>query len=56
MEFEPLSKLEMKNTMTLKEFDYDRMWANYDVIIILPIYPQFEAIEKQDSGFMGHES
>ena len=50
MEFEPLSKLEMK------EFDYDRMWANYDVIIILPIYPQFEAIEKQDSGFMGHKS
>ena len=46
MKLEPLSKLEMENTMTSKEFEYDGMWANYDVIIILPIYHQSEAIQR----------
>ena len=38
MKPEPLSKLEKKNTLKSMKFDDDFMLANYDLIVIFPIY------------------
>ena len=38
MKLEPVTKFDNKNTITLKIFDDDVVPANYDVIVIFPIY------------------
>ena len=42
--------LDKKNKTTLKKFDEDVMSENCDVIAIFPIFDQFGAIWKPDSG------
>ena len=46
----PVTKLDKKNKATSKKFDDGFMSENCDIIIIFPIYDQFEAIRKVDSG------
>ena len=50
MKLGPVSKLDKKNKTTSKKFDDDLMSKKYDVIAIFPIYGQFGAICKPDSG------
>ena len=55
MKFGPIVKLDKRNTMTSKKkkkkkIDDDILSANYE--IIFPIYCQFGASRKPDSGFM----
>ena len=50
MRLGPIPKLHKKNKTTLKKFDDDIMSKNCDVIVIFPIYDQFVAIRKPDSG------
>ena len=50
MKVGPVTKLEKKNTATSKKFDDDIMLANFGVTVIFPIYSQFGAIRKPDSG------
>ena len=52
MKLGPVSKIDKRSTAMLKIFDNDVMSANCDVIVIFPIYGQFGAIRKPDSGFM----
>ena len=49
MKLEPVTKLDKRNK-TLKNFDNDIMSKNCDIIVIFPIYRQFGAIRKLDSG------
>ena len=51
MKLGPVTKLKKKNTS--KKSDNDAMLINCDVIVIFPIYGQFGAIRKPDSGFRG---
>ena len=46
----PVTKIEKKNKTTFKKFGDDAMSENCDVIAICPIYDQFGAIRKSDSG------
>ena len=46
----PVTKLDKKNKTTSKKFDVDVSSENCDVIVIFPIYSQFRAIRKPDSG------
>ena len=46
----PVTKFDKKNKPTSKNFDDDVISANCDVIVIFPIYAQFGAIRKPDSG------
>ena len=50
MKLGPATKLDKKNKTSSKKFDDDVMLENYDVIVISPIYLQFGAIQKPDSG------
>ena len=50
MKVGPVTKLDKKNTATSKKLDDDAMSANCDVMVIFPIYDQFGAIRKPDSG------
>ena len=45
-----VTKLDKRNKTTSKKFDDDVMSKNCDVIVIFPIYGQFGAIRKSDSG------
>ena len=45
-----VTKLYKKNKTTLKKFDDGVMSENCDVIVIFPVYGQFEGIRKPDSG------
>ena len=45
-----ITKFDKKNKTTSKKFDDDVMSPNCDVIVIFPIYGQFGAIQKLDSG------
>ena len=56
MKLEPVIKLDKKNTATSKKFDDDAISANFDVIIFFPIYGQFAAIRKPDSGRMVYKT
>ena len=47
---EPVAKLDKKNAASFKKLDNDVMSANCDVIVFFPIYSQFAAIRKPDSG------
>ena len=40
----PVTKIDKRNRKVSKEFDEEFMSVNHKVIIILPIYGQFEAI------------
>ena len=46
-----VTKLDKRNKTT-KKFDEDVISANCDVIVIFPIYGQFGAIWKPDSGHL----
>ena len=50
MKLGPVTKLDKRNKITSKKFDDDVMSENCDVIVIFPIYGQFGAIRKPDSG------
>ena len=50
MKLEPVTKDVKKNTVISKSFDDGIISANCDVIVIFPIYGQFGAIQKLDSG------
>ena len=52
MKLGPVSKLDKRHIATSKKFDDDIMLANFDVIVIFPVYGQFGAIWKPDSGGM----
>ena len=51
MKLEPFSKLEKRNTMMLKNFNDNVMFANY-VIFNFEIYSQSGAVGKLDSECM----
>ena len=46
----PVTKRDKRNKATSKKIDHHVMSANCDVIFIFPIYGQFGAIRKPDSG------
>ena len=46
----PVTKLDKRNKMTSKKFDDEVISENCGVIAIFPIYGQFGAIRKPDSG------
>ena len=50
MKLGPVTKLHKRKKTTSKKFDGDVMSENYSVIAIFPIYGQFGAIWKPDSG------
>ena len=50
MKLGPLTRLDKTNKTTSKNFDDNVRPANRDVIAICPIYDQFGAIWKPDSG------
>ena len=50
MKLIPVTKLDKRNKIPSKKFDDDVMSENYDVIFIFPIYDQFGAIWKPNSG------
>ena len=51
----PVTKLDKKKKIPLKKIDDNIMLENYDVIVIFPIYGQFGAIRKVDSGGIVYE-
>ena len=50
MKLGPVTKLDKKNKERQKKLDDDLVSANCDVIVIFPIYGQFGATRKTDSG------
>ena len=50
MKLGPVTKLDKRNKAKSKKIDDDVMSVNCDVIVIFPIYGQFGAIGKPDSG------
>ena len=50
MKLGSVTKLDKRNKRTSKKIDDDVMSANYDIIVFFPIYSQFAAIQKPDSG------
>ena len=50
MKVGPVTKLDKRNTATSKKAEYDVMSANCDLLVIFPIYGQFGATWKPDSG------
>ena len=50
MKLGSVTKLDKRKWTTSEKFDYDVLSENCDVIIIFPIYGQFRAIQKPDSG------
>ena len=46
----PVTRLDRRNKRTSGKFDYEVMSENCDIIVIFPIYGQFGAIWKPDSG------
>ena len=49
MKLEPVTKFDKRNTTTSKNIDNDVLSANFEVIVIFPIYGQFGGIWKPDS-------
>ena len=56
MKLGPVNKLDKRNKATSKKFDDDVMSAICDVIVIFPIYGQFQAIRKPRSGCIVYKS
>ena len=52
MELSPVTELDKRNKTTSKKFDDDVMSVNCDVMVIFPIYGQFGAIRKLNSGLI----
>ena len=52
MKLRPVTKLDKRKTSTLKTFDDDVTLIKCDVILFFPIYGEFTAIQKLDSGRM----
>ena len=52
MKLGKVTKLNKRNTTTLKKNEYDVMLTNCDVIVFFPPYGKFAAIRKLDSGCM----
>ena len=50
MKLGPVTKLDNRNKTTSKKIYDDVMSASCDVIVFFPIYGQFGAIRKPDSG------
>ena len=50
MRFGAITKLDERNKTMSKKFENDVISANCDVIVIFPIFGQFGAIRKLDSG------
>ena len=50
MKLGPVTKIDKANKTTSKKFDDDVMSGNCDFTTIFPIYGQFGAIRKPDSG------
>ena len=50
MKLGPITKFDKKNKTTSEKNNEDIILANCDVITIFPIYGQFGAIRKLDSG------
>ena len=50
MNLGPVTKLDKRNKKTFKKIDYDVISENCEVIATFPIYSQFGAIQKRDSG------
>ena len=50
MKLGPVTKLDKKNKTMSTNFKNDIMSASCDVIVIFPIYGQFGATRKPDSG------
>ena len=50
MKHGPVTKIEKGKTATSKYFDGDVVSVNFHVIVFIPIYGQFAAIWKPDSG------
>ena len=56
MKHGPVTKLDKRNKAAPKKFVDDVMLTNWDVIVIFPIYDQFGAIRKPDSGRIVYET
>ena len=56
MKLGPKTKLDKRNLATSKNFDDGAMSRNCDVIVVFPIYGQFLAIQKPDSGRMVYKT
>ena len=56
MKFKQISKLDKRNKNNVKKIDDDVMSANCEVIVVFPIYGQFGAIWKTDSGCMVYKA
>ena len=52
MKLGPVTKFDKRNRATSKKDDDDVISTNWDVIIVFPIYGQFGAVRKPDSGCM----
>ena len=50
MKLGPVDIIDKRNKNNVRKLDDDVMSANYDIIVIFPIYDQFGAIWKPDSG------
>ena len=50
MKLGSVNKLDKRNKTISKKFYFDIMSSNFDFIVIFPIYGQFGAIPKPDSG------
>ena len=50
MKLGPVPKLDKKTKNNVKKIDNDVVSANCNVIVLFPIYCQFGAIRKSDSG------
>ena len=50
MKLGAVPKLDRRNKAMSKKFDHDVMSENCDVIVILQIFGQFEAVQRPDSG------
>ena len=50
MKLGPVTKLDKKNKITLRNFPDDVVLMNCGVIYILLIYGQFDSVRKPDSG------
>ena len=50
MKFGPVTKLDKRSKTISKKVVDDIMSTSYDIIVIFPIYGQFRAIAKPDSG------
>ena len=56
MKLGPVTKQDKRNTSTSKRTDNAVISENFDVIVFFPIYGQFTAVWKPDSGRMVYKT